>query len=396
MDNGNKRKYDASQIEVLRTTSMRDILAALGYCTDHTPGGLFFSPFRKEDSPSFHIDDVNHRWFDHGDMMAGSDIRKSGKGGGDPISLVRLLKGCSFVEALDYLSSFNPSVIPHVEDKILTQGSGRGGICVDLKVDEVKHGVPSRSLRDYAISERCIPSELLDRYLHQVQYTVSFADPKTGDMHDSSYFALGNKNVGGGWNLRYPARDKGKGKRAIKGDLEIMWTAFDSAGRECLAKVGEDEAVVLPKATSHNVVVFEGAMDFLSWMAWTNRTIPGDTDVVVLNSTEHARSAMPYITSHKNVIGYLDNDRAGETATSLLEKECSKASRDERPVRFYDKRSAFAPHNDVNDAWREVFKLRQEKALQAKLAASQAENTALSPVDQQKAQARKDGGHGIK
>lgn len=392
MDNGNKRKYDASQIEVLRTTSMRDILAALGYCTDHTPGGLYFSPFRKEDTPSFHIDDAKHRWFDHGDMMAGSDIRKSGKGGGDPISLVRLLKGCSFVEALDYLSAFNPSVIPHVEDRIITQGSGHGGVCVDLRVDEVKNGVQSKSLRDYAVSERCIPAEILDRYMHQVQYTVSFADPKTGDLRDSSYFAIGNRNVGGGWNLRYPAREKGKGKRAIKGDLEIMWTAFDSAGRECLASVGEDEAVIMPKATSHNVVVFEGAMDFLSWMAWTNRTVPRDTDVVVLNSTEHARSALPYITSHMNVIGYLDNDRAGGTATGLLEKECEKASSVEHPVRFYDKRSAFAPHNDVNDAWRKVYKVRQEKALQARLAERQSQ----SPVESQKVQPRKEGGHGIK
>lgn len=365
MDNGNRRKYDASQIAVLRTTSMRDILLALGYRTDHTPGGLFYSPFRSEDSPSFHIDDANHRWFDHGDMTAGSELRGGDRGGGDPISLVRMLRRCSFVEALDFLNAFNPSVLPHVEDRIISDGNGRGGQCVDMEIDSVRDGLQSKTLRDYAVLERRIPAPLLDAYVHQVYYTVTFADTDTGETRKSSYFAIGNRSVGGGWNLRYPARGKGKGKRAVKGPCDQMWSAYDKAGGECLSSVDDEGAVSLPEASSHNVVVFEGAMDFLSWMAWTGRRIPGDTDVVVLNSTEHVRSAMPFITAHANVIGYLDNDRAGDTAASIIAKACAEKASAGGRCAFFDKRSLYASFNDLNDAWRQESRAREEKALLA-------------------------------
>ena len=364
MENG-KRKYDASQIEVLRTTSMRDILLALGHSTDHTPGGLYFSPFRDERTPSFHIDDEKHRWFDHGDQSVGAGLRSSGRGGGDPITLVRLLRGCSFVEALDFLSTFNPSVLPHVEDRIITAGSGKGGVCVGLKVDRVLDGVQAQSLRDYAVGKRKIPADLLDRFMHQVDYTVTFADAATGLLRESSYFAIGNRTAGDGWNLRYPAREKGKGKRAVKGDLELMWSAFSAQGGELVASRGGEGEIRLPAPASHNVVVFEGAMDFLSWMAWTNRTTPHDTDVVVLNSTEHAPSAAPFIVSHRNVVAYLDNDKAGNRATQLLEEACAAASDGDRQVKFFDQRKSFGAYGDLNDAWCAVSRVRQEKALKA-------------------------------
>lgn len=366
MDNGNNgRKYSSEQVDVLNRTSMRDILAVLGYNTAHTPGGLFFSPFRPDSNPSFHIDDANHRWYDHGDGTLGSELKRgSSRGGGDPILLVRLLRKCSFREACDFLASLNPSVIPHVEDRIITTNQGgTGGECVDTSVERIHDGVVSKSLRDYAVHERCIPAAILDRYVHQVDYVLTFADRQSGEMRRAHYFAIGNVTVGGGWNLRYPSKEKRLGKRAVKGEGEELYSVYDATGREYGIDRGEDGRFVAPKAESGNVVVFEGVMDFMSWMAWTERTVPGDTDVVVLNSTNRAPSALGYICSHANVVCYLDNDGPGDKATDLIAEECDRLKDTGRNIRFFDLRKSLHGRGDVNEAWQEVCRRRERKAL---------------------------------
>ena len=88
------------RVEILRQTSMEAILQAEGFDTMHKAKGNYHSPFRKDNDPSFHIDEANHRWYDHG----------TGEGG-DVINLVMKLKNLSFRGALDYLEKFNPDVV---------------------------------------------------------------------------------------------------------------------------------------------------------------------------------------------------------------------------------------------------------------------------------------------
>lgn len=78
---------------------MEAILEAEGFDIKHKAKGNYHSPFREDKDPSFHIDEANHRWFDHG----------SGEGG-DVITLVQKLKGLTFTEALAYLEKFNPDL----------------------------------------------------------------------------------------------------------------------------------------------------------------------------------------------------------------------------------------------------------------------------------------------
>ena len=96
---GPAHTYDDPRVEILRQTSMEAILAAEGYDTRHKAKGNYHSPFREDKDPSFHIDETNHRWYDHG----------TGEGG-DTITLVRKLLNKSFTEALDYLEKFNPDI----------------------------------------------------------------------------------------------------------------------------------------------------------------------------------------------------------------------------------------------------------------------------------------------
>ena len=128
MDNQSKNKYTDEQVARLRETPMRDILAAEGFDTSHTRGGLYFSPFRtKERTPSLHIDDANHRWYDHGVPDTGI----GGKRGGDTIAFVMVLKNYSVGQALNYLCRFNPQIVPMRNIRPITVPRGGDRIIAD-------------------------------------------------------------------------------------------------------------------------------------------------------------------------------------------------------------------------------------------------------------------------
>ena len=330
-------RYTEQQIGVLLQTSMRDILAAEGYDTSHTSGGLFFSPFReKERTPSFHIDDVRHKWFDHGDGFSG---------GGDVIAFVRRLKGLDFVGACDYLCRYNPSVVPdiHVDvmkvprtkDRILGGGTTRNAN-VEVTVDGVAPRFADGALVAYAAS-RGISGRVLDAVCSEVSYSVIVTDTDTGEQRRYRHRAIGFANAGGGWTLRYnPVAKRDKGKRSTGGG----YSAISCRGMNMA------EGHVAPSSAS--VVVFEGFMDYMSWLELYRRGgRPDDTDVVVLNSVSNLRQALPFILQHANVIGILDADKAGDAATALLEAECRTAA---PRVRFFDKRRLILKgYKDVND-----------------------------------------------
>ena len=335
-------RFTDSQIEVLKSTSMRDILAVEGYDTSHTSGGLFFSPFRgRERTPSFHIDDINHRWYDHGNAADAV----TGHAGGDVISFVRQLKGLDFPGALEYLCRYNPSVVPELsmepvtvpegEDRIVGDAGGAGG--TTFLVDGASPSFHDRKLIRYAEESRCIPRRFLEAACREVNYRVLVTDYSTGELREYPHNAIGFSNVGGGWALRYVSRHgKDKGKRSTGG------------GYSAIDKFGKNMVEATLAASSPSVVVFEGFMDYVSWLVLYRFTArPEDTDVVVLNSVSNLRQALPFILQHGNVIGILDADQAGDVATDALRGACEDA---ESPRRFVDARKAILrEHKDVND-----------------------------------------------
>lgn len=96
-----KTGYTDEQVAILKQTSLHAVLEAEGRNVKSTPSGNYFSPFRTDTHPSFHIDERKHVFYDHGEGE-----------GGTVIDLVMRLKGCSFREALDYLAAFHPSITP--------------------------------------------------------------------------------------------------------------------------------------------------------------------------------------------------------------------------------------------------------------------------------------------
>jgi len=329
---------------------MRDILAAEGFDTAHTRGGLYYSPFRaKERTPSFHIDDASHRWYDHGDPAFGRSLTGKSRGGGDVIVFVRLLKNCSFLEALDYLCRYNPDivpdknveaiVVPRTEDRILTDDS-RSGQYLGTEVTAVKERFLDAALMRYA-GRRGIPTEVLERYCREVYYNMHY---KGEDGRDTtvSHHAIGFPNSDGGWTLRYVSNNGG-GKRSTGGGA----TLIDKNGR--LLKTAD------AAATARFVIVFEGFMDFLSWVTDKRpEGVPGDTDIVVLNSVANLQTALPFILSHGKAIGLFDGDKAGDAATATLQGACR-----DNNIPFTDCRYLLDGAKDYNDMWTAKIGLAQ-------------------------------------
>ena len=83
--------------ELVKTVPILHILESMGYEMKGRKG-MYFSPFRNEAAPSFHIDSRLNVWYDFG----------RGEGG-DNIRLVQLLKGCGFKEAINFISGVRGS-----------------------------------------------------------------------------------------------------------------------------------------------------------------------------------------------------------------------------------------------------------------------------------------------
>ena len=149
------RSYTDRELEVFRETSLTEILREFGKNTQHTRGGLYYSPFHDEKTPSFHIDEEKHLWCDHGICAPGQ------KSGGDVIDLVRALKGCTFSEACAFLAEFHPNLsITHNDEIIDLPGQSTTGPAVRV-IDTVQDKFTSQFCLDYAEGERHIPRNIL-------------------------------------------------------------------------------------------------------------------------------------------------------------------------------------------------------------------------------------------
>ncbi|MEO7984720.1 MAG: toprim domain-containing protein, partial [Bacteroidota bacterium] len=104
------------------------------------------------------------------------------------------------------------------------------------------------------------------------------------------------------------------------------------------------------------VFVFEGFMDFLSFMVIAQKTSVADTDFVILNSVSFFEKARAFMEQHDIVNLYLDNDLAGQKcsqyALSISEK-------------YTDKSSLYKKYKDLNE-WLMNSGNKQKKSLKQK------------------------------
>ena len=98
-------------------------------------------------------------------------------------------------------------------------------------------------------------------------------------------------------------------------------------------------------ATCDKVLVFEGFMDFLSWITDVKQQTP-QYDCCILNSVSNIARALPWIMEHRNIAAFLDNDDAGR---ETLQKIMDSASEGAHDVCVYDMSRLYEGYNDLNE-----------------------------------------------
>ncbi|WP_337651175.1 toprim domain-containing protein [Alistipes shahii] len=94
-------------------------------------------------------------------------------------------------------------------------------------------------------------------------------------------------------------------------------------------------------ASHASVMVFEGFIDFLSYLSLANNIHPV-SDTVVLNSVFNLSKAVPYLSQHPVLHAFFDNDEAGRKTTADLIRLCPRSE-------VIDQSYFYRGYKDVND-----------------------------------------------
>ena len=296
-------KYTEQEKRELMSISIVEILAYLGKSLERSRNGMYYSPFRDERTPSFHVDEAANAWYDFG----------ASEGGG-LIDFVCKVTGCARGEAYDWLASIKNMIPENVHAEALKRASE----CKESKVIVLKTESEFKKtpLIEYALSRR-VHKHILDRYCDEVTYGVT-------SRPGSSFFAIGFKNNSGGYVLRSSVA-----KICSSSDITTL---------------GPDGNIT-EEVKCKKVVVFEGFIDFLSLLAYNEKEVPGH-DCCILNSVSNLDRALPWITAHEKVMVFADNDSAGrETLQKIL--DCVSASAED--VCVYDMADLYEGYKDLNE-----------------------------------------------
>mgnify|MGYP003294092186 FL=1 len=296
-------KYTEQQKQELMSISIVEILAYYGKILSRTKTGMYYSPFRDEKTPSFHIDEAANTWYDFGTHE-----------GGGLIDFVCKITGCQRKEAYDWLASISHLIPEDVHAEVIKRAASTSESKVII--EHVNDKFAKKALIEYAQS-RCISKEILDRYCDEVTYSVS---SKPG----SSFFAIGFKNNSGGYVLRSKVAK-------ICSSSDVTTLGPDGNRTE--------------EANSKKVAVFEGFIDFLSLLSYNEKDIPGH-DCCILNSVSNLERALPWIARHQEIMVFADNDNAGRETLLKITEFVSGSSED---ISIYDMAELYKGHKDVND-----------------------------------------------
>lgn len=314
-----------------KALSLPEILSRLGYEPVRvTKGGKeywYASPFRKEKDPSFHTSYLGGKWI-------WNDFADEG---GAVIDFV--MRHENYTEVRDALDFLERMFQGHFFEKPVGRAGGslknkqplfsfqQHGTVYTEADEETRqlefieaHPIQNPIIYSYLENERRIPRELADLYLLEVTYW-NRSKPKS---KHKPFFAFGMKNESGGYEIRAASSAY----------------VFKSAliGRDISFHPGREEG-------RGAVSVFEGMLDYLSLLCMLGiDRLKGDA--IVMNALSSYGRASEFIREkgYGRIDLFLDNNTAGRKAAMRFSKEFGSI--------VTDRSSAFAPHIDLNDAWR--------------------------------------------
>lgn len=236
---------------------------------------LYHSPLREDTHPSFKVDTEKNLWIDYAEGRGGSII-----------DLCMRLDGCTLSEAIRILGRNAPDYTAcssQKTDRAMKRSSKPMAFASGARrLTGISDTLPPH-LQKYLTEERCINIEKAMHFLRCISYEV-------GGRH---YQAIGFANQSGGYELR----DNGsfKGTIAPK-DITPVFT---------------DKITDRMKS----VCVFEGFMDFLSFLSMKEEII---SHCLVMNSVSNVARAIRYLNNRHiiHIRAFLDNDDAGKRTTN--------------------------------------------------------------------------------
>ena len=264
------RFYD---LQYIKAIPIADYLHACGIKPAKRYNGyaLYHAPYREDSNASLKVDFRQNLWHDYGTSQGGSII-----------DLVMRIKGCSAYEAMAHLAegkviTLTPSSFHRATTTTATNPTSTRhilSICEELPL----------YLQSYLREVRKINLAVSSSYLRHIRYEVGKRE----------YSAIGFSNRAGGYELR--------DDKTFKGTI-----------------APKDISVVAGETNNSPLCIFEGFMDFLSYL-----TMKGKESIspsIVLNSVSNLPRAIAYL--HENGIdsvrAFLDNDDAGRKVLQILQ-----------------------------------------------------------------------------
>ena len=265
--------------------SIKDYLKSLGIlpAVDKYYYGMYHSPFRQDDTPSFKVDYGVNLWCDFG----------TGEGG-SLIDLVMKQHGCNAYGAICRLEQGDTASFSF-HGKELPERDTKRQAASPIEIRRIQP-LQNPALIRY-LQERGISPGTASPYVQEMYYRIG----------GKPYFALAFRNDSGGYELRNP-RFKGSTSKDITH----------------IRQQGEPREKCL---------VFEGFMDYLSFLTLRMKNCPTMPDLdrqdyVILNSTANVPKAIDVLYPYERIHCMLDNDKAGYEATRAIELEYSYRVRD--------------------------------------------------------------------
>ena len=261
---------EAKQIRIV------DFLAKLGHRAQYVKSEQYWylSPLRQEDTPSFKVNDRLNEWYDFG-AATGGDLVELGKHlyGTDGVSEV-----LSCIERQEGIRD-----LPRVRLPVAMLQPVEADM-KDVSVVPLRH----HALLSY-LRSRMIDADIGKMFCKEVHY----------ELRRRHYFGLAFGNLSGGYEVRNPY---------YKGCLKNKDVS--------MIRYSHDE-------TQNHVCVFEGFMDFLSYMTLRQAgdraiCVEAPCDHLVMNSVNNLKKALAHLQEYPFVHCYLDNDLAGQKTVETI------------------------------------------------------------------------------
>lgn len=285
--------------------SIKDYLESLGILpvVDKLYYGMYHSPLRQDDTPSFKVDYGVNLWCDFG----------TGEGG-SLIDLVMKQHGCNAYGAISRLEQgyYSANTFSFQGKSISERNASREEKKKATSPIEIRkiQSLQNPALINYLKSRNIVP-EVVSDYVQEMYYRVN----------GKPLFALAFKNDAGGYELRNP------GYKGCTSPKDITCIRF--AGKK-----------------NDACFVFEGFRDYLSFLTIRHKNSPDYPcidwqDYIILNSTANVDKALYPLGEYEKIHCLLDNDEAGRKATQAIQKEYGWRVRDASHL--------YNGHKDLND-----------------------------------------------